>query len=741
MKRFVIGFLLLSSIIAIVAVVGIYVLATGATMEPLSAGTITDKTRSLVNTADRSGRDKQILFGDLHVHSTFSTDAHQYNLPIYLKPQGINPVADACDYARFCSAIDFWSINDHAESLTPRMWQETKQAIRQCNQVTDPAYPDTVAFLGYEWSQVGATPETHYGHKNVVFKETADDQVPRHPIASAGETVFFSPPWIDRAFLALSEFPDWDPLLRFNQHITETAATEHCDSSLPLSELPTDCRLYTATPAELFARLDEWGGEALVIPHGNAWGLFAPAGSTWDKQLTASMNDPQRQKLIEVYSGHGNSEEYRRWTFADYDGDGKRICPEPQPNYLPGCWQAGEIIRNRCLALDRSADECEQRAAKARADFLASESLVEFMSVPRVTDEEVLDAGQCRDCWMPAFRHRPGTTAQYALAITNFDDENNPLRFNFGFIGSSDTHTARGGNGFKEIDRFALSDTSLVTDEVKARFADQTPLTDEELITTKPWQPTTEIDRLRGALNFAERQASFMQAGGMVAVHSAGRDRQAIWDALQRREVYGTSGPRFSLWFDLVTEQETHPMGSMMPFVKTPTFKVKALGDFKQKPGCPDFSVNALGAQRVADLCLNECYHPSDEREKIVRIEVIRIQPQQYADEPVTDLIQDAWKVLPCPADGNGCMVEFSDPEYITQQRDTTYYVRAIAEARPTINGGLLGVETDPEGNVTGVDRCDVRGDSDCLKDKEPRAWSSPIFLQYTSTAIVQSTK
>ena len=61
--------------------------------------------------------EKQILFGDLHVHTTFSTDAFMWSLPFFNGP-GASPVSDACDFARFCSALDFWSINDHAEAVS-----------------------------------------------------------------------------------------------------------------------------------------------------------------------------------------------------------------------------------------------------------------------------------------------------------------------------------------------------------------------------------------------------------------------------------------------------------------------------------------------------------------------------------------------------------------------------------------------------------------------------------------------
>src|SRR5262245_17519121 len=176
------------------------------------AGSVAARARSAASVAAEAEREraaaahalapaqKQILFGDLHAHTTFSLDAFYMSLPI-ATGEGAHPPADACDFARFCSALDFWSINDHAEGLTPAQWRETVESIRQCNAVAqDPANPDTVAFLGWEWTQAGAVPEEHWGHKNVVLAEEDPEHVPARPIAASR---YPTPPLVRRGVAAL----------------------------------------------------------------------------------------------------------------------------------------------------------------------------------------------------------------------------------------------------------------------------------------------------------------------------------------------------------------------------------------------------------------------------------------------------------------------------------------------------------------------------------------------------------
>jgi hypothetical protein len=241
-----------------------------------------------------------------------------------------------------------------------------------------------------------------------------------------------------------------------------------------------------------------------------------------------------------------------------------------------------------------------------------------------------------------------------------------------------------------------------------------------------------------------ERQASFFVTGGLAAVHARGRNRNAIWGALKRKEVYGTSGQRMLLWFDLLnpstqTEEGILPMGSETAMSEFPRFRARALGAFEQIPGCPEHSLNALSPERLDLLCRGECYNPSNQRQAISRIEVIRIRPQKYPNEPVNPLIEDPWKSFDCDTNSsNGCEVEFTDPEFAANGRDTVYYVRALQASQSTINAGGLRCELDEQGQCISVNPCygDDRTseDDNCIDEAQHRAWSSPIFIDYMNS-------
>jgi hypothetical protein len=312
------------------------------------------------------------------------------------------------------------------------------------------------------------------------------------------------------------------------------------------------------------------------------------------------------------------------------------------------------------------------------------------------------------------------------------DAEGRPLRFRWGFIASSDDHSAQPGTGYKQLDRERSSDARGLA----------SPLLDRLL---RPWVIGRQQDPQRAqeippegpgfrGLFDVERSGSFLYPGGLVAVHSDGRDRELIWEALEQRRVYGTSGPRILLWFDLLNGPEGPvPMGGEAEMSTSPRFEVRAVGAFEQKPGCPESSVNGLPAERLAALCGGECYHPGESRHPIAAVEIVRIRPQMRAGEPVAPLIEDPWRTFPCEPDPAGCSVRFEDPEFVDSGRDSVYYARALQVETPAINGANLRTEFDDLGNAVAVDPCHAGYktpvDEDCLAPVHERAWSSPVYV------------
>ena len=450
----------------------------------------------------------QVLFGDLHVHTNYSADAALQGVKLRER-EGPSPPADACDFARFCSQLDFWSINDHAEALTPEHWARTVEAVQQCNDLSgDPANPDLVTYLGWEWTHAGPAAR-HYGHKNVIFLDTEAGMVPTRPIASAA-----GPPLAFLAIGAVAPLVDPAPLSAwsdFHRYSRDVLALDDCPEDVPVRELPPDCRESAADPAQLFAKLADWNFPALVIPHGLAWGITNPQGADLSVQL--GMHDPRWQPLLEVYSGHGNSEVYRAIERPRQQPDGSWSCPDAGEDVEACCQRAERLTRERCE--DPGSAACDARVAEAQQQLAGDfgEFQTPTAAVPGTTLADWGDCGQLRGGFLPAFNYRPRQSAQYALALADGEGRS----FRWGFVGSSDTHRSRPGTGYREFGR------ELMTDGVDY------PL------------PPGLMDG---------RDASFYYTGGLAAVHAGARDRESIFAAIRDRHVYATSGDRMLLWFD-----------------------------------------------------------------------------------------------------------------------------------------------------------------------------------------------
>ena len=702
---------------------------------PFTVESATNKTRP-INNLDQKENTKQILWGDTHVHTTYSMDAFYMSLPMMHGSRGAFPAAFACDYARFISQLDFYVLTDHAESYIPRTWKDQVDSIRQCNAISgNEDNPDLVAFIGWEWTQAGATPETHYGHHNVIFKDYKEGQIPDRPIAAGGalsNILRTQLADVNRNLFLL------DPLNRdyywsFANYLDAILSTPNCEKGIPSNYLPKDCYETASTPGELYAKLDDWGFDVEVIPHGTTWGFYTPQAATWEEYTSTPDNiRPDYNSLVEIYSGHGNSEVLFDFLEVETDENGKMTCPEPTLNYLPSCHQAGVIIKRLCLDEGKSESTCNDLAAKARENFNKFPGGSGIRLLHGADNESWLDAGQARNTYLPSFNYRPKKSVQFGLALRNKNYSDDKERFRWGFIGSSDTHKSRAGHGFKQLLRNGGTEATGATSEKWRNLLNTVTAEkrDSRLRTIE------ELNDLQGAsLIDTERQMSFFTLGGLMAVHSEGRDRESIWNAMKRKEVFATTGHRILVWFDLIKDDVSLPMGSVTQQIINPTFKVKAMGSFKQLPGCPDYVHEALSERRLKKLADNECYNPSDERHKLVKIEIIRIMPQINSSEDPRNLVDDVWKSFECDPNKIECNIEFTDDEFENNSRDAVYYARVIEEDILLVNGGNLRTKFDDKGNAVSTDPCfaDYRLDytEECLAPGGHRAWSSPIFIDY----------
>ena len=683
-------------------------------------------------TGDLSGQlKKRILFGDLHVHTTFSFDAFILNLPI-AQGEGVHPVSDACNFARFCSGLDFFGVTDHAEGLTRREWLDSTKSLQQCSEIsTNSGAEGVVPFLGWEWTQTSLDRSNHFGHKNIILKDLQTERIPARPISSNANQ--------------FNMFVDINPLFIMGATVLDFSNRQHYFNwrykSLVASSLvsckkgtnffnTSECAEVANNPEELINKLKNLNTEVLIIPHGTSWGVTSPPLASWDIQLNSLNYDSNFSKLIEIYSGHGNSEEYRVWLPLEEQGSDFFNCPTPTQGFLPNCFQAGEIIRERCRVSAGSYDECSKRAQEARDNFVEA-SPFGILTVPGYEPKEWKDSGQCKDCFLPSFNYRPKMSAQYALAITDFSN-GTPLRYRFGFIGSSDNHLARPGTGYKEKFRRLNSESRIDIENDSGRKFLNPRLSDPRLPRSEKVDASL-IENITQPVE-SERSSSFLYTGGLVAVHSVSKNREDIWSALNSKEVYATSGERILLWFDLINHQskKIFPMGSELNMTKEPIFKVRALGSQVQNIGCNEVYEGEKTKGILDRLCKGECFNPTDLRKNIDRIEVIRIRPQSYEGEPLEGLIEDHWKTFICEPSQEGCEVEFSDPQFSIGNREVVYYVRAIQEETDAINGSGLNC-TKIDGKCTEINLCGEKGrQGDCLGSVQERAWSSPIFLNFS---------
>jgi hypothetical protein len=405
----------------------------------------------------------RVLFGDTHLHTTFSADAGLVGDRLtpddaYRFAKGETVIASSGIPARLRRPLDFLAVTDHAENLG------LPPAIAESNE----------KLLSIEWGKaihregskgtiegMTAAYDMWLEKMNALEDPLAEMQDLKismwERITSAAEKHN-----VPGSFTALIGFewtlhPNGNNLHR---NLIFRDGKDKADQIVPISAYDTQ------DPEELWKWMDAYekktGGRVLAIPHnGNISNglMFDDVTLTTKKPLDA---DYARRRM--------------RWE------------PVYEVTQMKGDGEAHPLLSPE--------DEFADYATWDKGSFGPEPKTREML--PREYAREALKRGM-------AYEAKLGV---------------NP--FKFGMIGSTDSHTALStaeeNNFFGKISAFEPSADPIRFDEIiTGRFADD------------PTQKQT---------------AAMTSAAGIAAVWARDNTREAIWNALARKEVYATTGTR-----------------------------------------------------------------------------------------------------------------------------------------------------------------------------------------------------
>ena len=276
--------------------------------------------------------------------------------------------------------------------------------------------------------------------------------------------------------------------------------------------------------------------------------------------------------------------------------------------------------------------------------------------------------------------------------------------FKFGFVGSTDVHNSL---------------TAIEEDNFFGKMPYQEP-------SPHRWDHASKVSSWDDALGPKRTRYTWhYMSAGYAAVWTAENTREAIWDAMKRKEVYGTSGSRITLRFfggwnytpaDLrnrnfawVGYQKGVPMGGDLakaPAGKAPTFMVVAMKD-------PMFG--NLDRIQVVKGWLGKDGKAQEKVYDVVWGDADRRKPGKDGRLPpvgnTVDVANATWtNTIGDPELGT----VWTDPDFDPTQR-AFYYARVIEIPTPrwtAYDQVRFGIKMSPEVPMT----------------QQERAWSSPIW-------------
>jgi hypothetical protein len=330
-------------------------------------------------------------------------------LPLRAAPlhgEGAHPPADACDFARHCSALDFFSINDHAEGITPERWQATVESLRECDaRAGDPADPDLVPFLGWEWTQMGATsPSALRTQERGAARARGRRDHRRGPSPSGRRRTWSAAP--PGAAPAAGE-----ALARLAGAPTPTScggcagcSTCRLRSRRASPELPPTAS--RAPTRRTCCSGSSTSGRWTASSSRTGWpGAPRAARRAHRPQLTPALHDPDGSGCSRCSRATATARSIRGVRRPDAGApDGVRPARRRPERLRPA---AGAPARS-CARAAATCPRPSASAGGARRARWRSRRAAARTGASRHRPEDWLDCDQCRDCFKPALTPRPG---------------------------------------------------------------------------------------------------------------------------------------------------------------------------------------------------------------------------------------------------------------------------------------------------------------------------------------------
>ena len=290
--------------------------------------------------------------------------------------------------------------------------------------------------------------------------------------------------------------------------------------------------------------------------------------------------------------------------------------------------------------------------------------------------------------------------------------------FEYGFIGSSDTHT--GAGSYDETNFF--SKVGLL--DSTAALRGSVPISDDDLTTLGLSDAEDSAFYVASdGRRYLSRNASVYGASGLAAVWAEENTRESIYDAFRRKEAFATSGPRMQVRFFAGHGLDSTMLETADGISRAYIQGVSMGGDLVAKPGdAPAFVVWAARDAQSAPLqrvqIIKGWLEDGETHERVFDVAC----SDGLAVDPATHRCPDNGakvNLSDCAISADRGAVELKalwhDPEFDGQQR-AFYYARVLEN--PTCRWSTWDAL-----------RAGVAPREDLGLVIQERAWSSPIWM------------